>query len=60
MLIFIILPEMSLFNKLLERDESELLPGNTEGSSDDKPADFFFCLNIKYEHYKRRKYFEIE
>ncbi len=51
---------MSLFNKLLEKDESELLPGNTDGSSDDKPADFFFCLNIKYERYERRKYFEIE
>lgn len=38
---------MSLFNRLLEKDESEVLPGNLE-TQEDKPADFFFCLNIKY------------
>lgn len=31
----------------MEKDESEVLPGNLE-TQEDKPADFFFCLNIKY------------
>lgn len=51
---------MSLFNKLLEKDESELLPGNTDGNNEDKPADFFFCLNIRYDLHECRKYFEVE
>lgn len=39
---------MSLFNKLLEKDETEVLPGNLDNTYTEKPADFFFCLNIKY------------
>lgn len=51
---------MSLFNRLLEKDESEVLPGNLDNNENDKPADFFFCLNIRYQHVLVRKYFEIE
>lgn len=36
---------MSIFNKLLDPEESEGLPG--ENPEPEKKHDFFFCFNIK-------------
>ena len=37
---------MSIFNKLLEKDENQDLPGDS--NKPEKSNDFFFCFNIKY------------
>ena len=39
---------MSIFNRLLDKEDNQELPGETEAP--EKSNDFFFCLNMKYNH----------
>ena len=41
---------MIIFNRLLEKDEKQELPGETDHP--EKSNDFFFCFNIKYREKK--------